>query len=321
MTNPTISVVVAAVENVAQDVRHLRLARRDGLPLPPFTPGAHIDLHLGPGLVRQYSLCGHIADTRNYSVAVKREPESRGGSKAVHDDLHQGSQLEISAPRNNFSSAEDARHSILVAGGIGITPMLCMARELHAQGHSFELLYFCRSPEQAAFLQTLQQEPFAGRCRFFFGLDRNAVAAALEEALAHPVDGAHVYLCGPRLFMDLVQELARPNWSEDSIHLEYFSADALALSEPSGMFEVELARSGLTLCVGQDETIADAVRNAGVDVETSCEQGVCGTCITQVIDGLVDHRDSFLSSSERARGDCMAICVSRARSARLVLAL
>ncbi|MDQ0073409.1 vanillate O-demethylase ferredoxin subunit [Variovorax boronicumulans] len=321
MTNPTISVVVVAAEDVAQDVRHLRLARLDGLPLPPFTPGAHIDLHLGPNLVRQYSLCGHVGDTSNYSVAVKREPESRGGSKAVHDDLHQGSQLEISAPRNNFSSAKDARHSILVAGGIGITPMLCMAHELHGRGKSFELLYFCRSPAHAAFLQTLQQGPFAERCRFFFGLDRDAVASTLDEALARPIDGAHVYLCGPRPFMDLVQELARPNWSEDSIHLEYFSSDALALSKPSEVFEVELARSSLTLRVGQDETIADAVRNAGVAVETSCEQGVCGTCITQVIDGLVDHRDSFLSSAERARGDCMAICVSRARSARLVLDL
>jgi vanillate O-demethylase ferredoxin subunit len=321
MTSPTIPVVVVAAEQVAQDVRHLRLARRDGLPLPSFTPGAHIDLHLGPNLIRQYSLCGQVNDTANYSVAVKREPESRGGSKAVHDELHQGSVLEISAPRNNFSSAKDARHSILVAGGIGITPMLCMAYELHAQGKSFELLYFCRTPAHAAFLETLKNGPFAERCRFYFGLDRDAVALTLNDALAHPINGAHVYLCGPRPFMGLVQELARPSWPEDSIHLEYFSSDTLALSKPSDGFEIELARSGLTLRVSQDETIADTVRKAGVDVETSCEQGVCGTCITQVIDGLIDHRDSFLSSTERACGDCMAICVSRARSARLVLDL
>ena len=317
----TIPVKVLSAATVAADIRLLHLARVDGQPLPPFEPGSHIDLRLGPALVRQYSLCGTATDGSTYAVAVKREPESRGGSKAVHEQLQAGSVLEISAPRNNFPVDADALHSVLIAGGIGITPLISMARALLATGKSFELHYFSRSSEHAAFLDELRSGPLATHTRLHFGLEREAVEEVLAGVLSDRPDGGHLYMCGPRAFMDVVQATARMDWPDDYVHLEYFVAEAPKSSEGDITFQVALARHGITVTVEPGVAIIDAVRAAGVDLETSCEQGVCGTCITPVIEGTPDHRDCFLTAKEHARGDCIAVCVSRSRTPMLVLDL
>ncbi|HSV82588.1 MAG TPA: PDR/VanB family oxidoreductase [Ramlibacter sp.] len=320
MAAATLAVVVQAAALVAQDVRQLELVRADGALLPAFTPGAHIDLHLGPGLVRQYSLCGPASDRSRYLVAVKLETPSRGGSRAAHQGLAVGSGVVISAPRNHFPVRLDARHSVLVAGGIGITPLLSMAHALAEERRSFELLYFCRSPAHAAFRESLQDGPLAGRCRFFFGLARDAARVALGEALALHAPGHHLYLCGPQPFMDTVRAVAHDTWPAESVHLEYFAAPATD-GGAEAPFRVRLARSEQEIVVAAGQSLADALRAAGAAVETSCEQGVCGTCLTRVLDGEPDHRDCFLTGAEKARGDHMALCVSRSRSPLLVLDL
>ncbi len=315
----TIAVRVSHASSLTPDIRLLELEPVDGGQLPEFEPGAHIDLHLGPSLVRQYSLCNAPGRATRYRVAVKRETSSRGGSWAVHDTLAVGSRLDISPPRNHFPMAPQAAHSILVAGGIGITPLIAMAQALLSRGESFELLYFCRSPEHAAFLETLQSPAFGSRCRFLFGLDRDAVATELEATIAAAAPGTHLYTCGPRPFMDTVTALTRARLPTDHVHLEYFSADANLLGAPSEAFELRLARSGKAFSIAPGETIADTLRLAGVDVETSCEQGICGTCVAGVLKGTPDHRDCFLSDAEKSAGNCIAICVSRSRTPLLVL--
>jgi len=319
----TILVRVSSALPIGQDIRLVTLAAVDGSPLPAYPPGSHIDLHLDSGLIRQYSLCGPHNDVSSYAVAVKLEPESRGGSKWVHEKLDAGSELHISAPRNNFPMAAEARHSILVAGGIGITPLISMARSLQAQGQPFELLYFCRSNDHIAFREELETGPFSPACRFHLGLTREEVAGALRDALVPRPDGGHLYLCGPRPFMDTVQEVAaQSGWPVDAVHLEYFSASEQALDTTGDTtFQVTLAQSGVTVDIGAGDTIIDVLRANGIDVETSCEQGICGTCVTSVLEGTPEHRDCFLTSQEKAQGNCMAICISRSKSPRLVLDL
>lgn len=318
----TIPVVVRSATTVSRDVRQLQFSRRDGQRLPPFTPGAHIDLHLAPGLIRQYSLCGAVEEDALYTVAVKLEPQSRGGSRAVHERLKPGTELNISLPRNNFPIDLDASHSILIAGGIGITPLLCMARALVQKGRSFKLHYFSRSAEHAAFLDVLQGAGFAGQTEPHFEQNHEETAASLKQALDAPRPGAQLYLCGPRAFMDLVCNVASERgWPKASVHLEYFNAGQQAPATSESELRVTLARTGITVAVPPGATIVDVLRAAGVDVDTSCEQGVCGTCITRVLDGIPEHRDLFLTEEEKARGDCMALCVSRAVTPHLVLDL
>jgi vanillate O-demethylase ferredoxin subunit len=319
----TILVRVTSALPSGQDIRLMTLAAVDGSRLPAYPPGSHIDLHLGSGLIRQYSLCGPLDDVSSYAVAVKLEPASRGGSKWVHEKLDTGSELLISAPRNNFPMAAQARHSILVAGGIGITPLISMARSLQTQGQSFELLYFCRSTDHAAFREELETGALSPACRFYLGLTREGVTDALRESLVPQPAGGHLYLCGPRPFMETVQEVAaQSGWSDDTVHLEYFSASEQAVDTTGDTgFQVTLAQSGVTVEIGVGDTIIDVLRAQGIDVETSCEQGICGTCVTSVLEGTPEHRDCFLTSQEKAQGNCMAICISRSRSPRLVLDL
>ncbi|WP_332751236.1 PDR/VanB family oxidoreductase [Hydrogenophaga sp.] len=315
----TIAVVIQSARSVALDVRELTLARVDGAELPAYTPGAHIDLHLRPGLVRQYSLCGDGSERASYTVAVKREPTSRGGSRFMHEAVSAGSLLTISSPRNHFPLLADAAHSVLVAGGIGITPLLSMARHLQARGRSFKLLHFVRSAEFAAYRVLLASDPFAAHCQLFCGLPPEGVREQLEHALASPAPGAHLYLCGPAGFMDAVREVAARHLPAEQVHLEYFAAPASDTQATDGAFEVRLARSDRTVCVPAHMTIVDALREHGVVIETACEQGICGTCITPVLDGVPDHRDAFLTDAEKAGGNCVALCVSRARSTQLTL--
>ena len=318
----TITVRVVSTETAAAGIRLLTLAAVDGSALPAWTPGSHVDLHLGPNCIRQYSLCGPLDDPALYQVAVKLEPQSRGGSKFVHESLEAGSVLAISTPRNHFPMAADAGHSLLLAGGIGITPMISMARALHAQGAAFELAYFSRSVDHAAFRPELAAGSLRHAARFFDGLQREAVVQALEELLSIRPEHGHLYLCGPQPFMETVRGVAsRHGWPEDAVHLEYFAASEPVDQGAQTSFDVRLARSGMTLTVPADRTIVDVLREQGVEIETSCEQGVCGTCVTAVLEGTPEHHDSFLSSRERAQGDCMAVCISRCKSKLLVLDL
>ncbi|NYH14069.1 PDR/VanB family oxidoreductase [Paraburkholderia bryophila] len=318
----TIPVRVVAAETIAEGIRLLKLAPLDGSMLPAWEPGSHIDLHLDEGITRQYSLCGSHTDTSAYEVAVKREIESRGGSKFVHESLRVGSELSISAPRNHFRMSAESGHSLLVAGGIGITPIVSMARLFHDQSHPFELLYFTRSESHAAFRDELDSGPLNGSCRLLFGQERDAVETILDDALRNRREGGHLYLCGPQPFMDTVRMVAaRHGWPDDAVHLEYFAAGVAADTEPQTSFDVKLARSGKTFTIAADQTIVDVLREHGTDVETSCEQGICGTCVVNVLEGCPDHRDYFLTAKEHERGDCMAICVSRSRSKLLVIDL
>jgi vanillate O-demethylase ferredoxin subunit len=321
MSANRIDVVVRSSDLIAREVRRIELVRADGLPLPAYAPGSHVDVHLGAGLVRQYSLCGDASDAAAYTIAVKLEPASRGGSRAVHE-LRPGIALQISAPRNNFPLDEDAPHSVLVAGGIGITPILSMARTLARAGRDFTLHYFAQSREHAAFADLLQSPAFAARTHFHLGLERDEVNATLRDALAGQRPGGQLYLCGPRPFMDTVRDTASAQeWPDKSVHLEYFGAVEPQSACGESPIHITLARAGRNIDVPPGKTIVDALRASGIDVDTSCEQGVCGTCVTRVLDGVPEHRDLFLTDAEKSCGDCMAICVSRALTRHLVLDL
>jgi vanillate O-demethylase ferredoxin subunit len=305
--------------DIAEGVCKLDLAALDGQALPPFTPGAHIDVDLGNGLVRQYSLCNAPDEQDRYGIAVLLEPKSRGGSAAVHA-LSAGDTIEIGAPRNLFPLAPEARHSILVAGGIGITPMLAMAHHLDAAGASFEMHYCARSPERMAFRQALETGRFANRVRLYFDTEPARGRFDPGQVLAGPEAGKHVYVCGPGGFITVVlAATAEHRWNETNVHREYFGAAPVASGEQP--FTVTLARLGTSVEVGPQETIVQALARSGVEISVSCEQGVCGTCLTRVLDGVPDHRDSYLMDREKAANDQILPCCSRAKSATLVLDL
>jgi vanillate O-demethylase ferredoxin subunit len=316
-----IKVRVARKKQEAIDICSFELVPAGGGTLPHFTAGSHIDVHMPGGPVRQYSISTGPDQTSAYRIAVKREPESRGGSKAMHETLNEGDLLNISAPRNNFALDESADKSILIAGGIGITPILSMVLRLEALGKPFELQYFSRSIQHTAFHQLLSQKKYAQSVGFHYALEPEAVRAYLRKYLWHRQQGAHLYLCGPRAFMDLVEQTAAVTWPPESVHLEYFTADSNALSGPRDTFIVKLACSGGEYRVTEDKTITQALAEHGIHIETSCEQGVCGTCLTGVLDGIPDHRDVFLTDEEREANDKMCTCVSRAQSDVLVLDL
>ena len=316
-----LTVRVLRIRDEAQDVRSFELERADGAPLPPFAAGSHIDVHIAPGLVRQYSLCNDPAEAGRYQIAVKREPASRGGSQAMHERVREGDVLTIGGPRNNFALSPGAKHHLLIAGGIGITPLLSMARQLLPSGAEFSLVYFSRSIAHTAFHELLSAPEFRGRVSFHYALEPEQVRAYLRKMLwTRPPDG-HLYLCGPRAFMDLVETTAAPTWPPEAVHLEYFSADPASLAGPKGGFVVKLARHGGEFAIAEGRTIIEVLAEHDVIVDTSCEQGVCGTCLTGVLEGEPDHRDVFLTDAEKRANDRMTVCVSRAKSARLVLDL
>lgn len=317
----TLTVRVAEKRSEAIDVSSFRLVDPSDAPLPAFSPGAHIDVHVEPGLIRQYSLCNDVREDDHYLIAVKREPASRGGSVGMHDRVEVGSLLTIGRPRNNFPLDEKAKHTILVAGGIGITPMLSMAQHLKATDASFELHYFTRSIAHTAFHKLLSAPEYASRLHFHYALEPDAVQQYLRRVLWQRPDGGHLYQCGPRPLMDMVEATAAATWPPDAVHLEYFGADPRSLAGPQDAFDVTLARTGGTYPVPEGKSIVAVLAEHGVHVEVSCEQGICGTCLTGVLDGEPDHRDMFLTDGEKAACDKMTVCVSRAKSRVLVLDL
>jgi vanillate O-demethylase ferredoxin subunit len=323
MSTKTFSVRVNRIRREAIDIASYELVEPNGQPLPAFTPGSHIDVHLGPNLIRQYSLCNGPDDLGHYVIAVKREPESRGGSAAMHERVKEGDLLTISEPRNNFPLEPDAEHHTLLAGGIGVTPILSMARHLCAAGASFELHYFTRSLQHTAFHDVLSGPEYKGKGKvdFHYAIEPAALRPYLRRLLWRRPPGAHLYLCGPKPFMDMIEEVAAPTWPPETVHLEYFTADPRALTGPQDAFEVRLAMSGGTYTVPEGKSIVEVLAEHGIHVEVSCEQGVCGTCLTGVLEGVPDHRDMFLTDEEHQEGDKMTVCVSRAKSPVLVLDL
>jgi vanillate O-demethylase ferredoxin subunit len=296
------------------------LVALDGAPLPPFEAGAHIDVHLAGSLVRQYSLCNAPGETHRYQIGVLRDPASRGGSQAMHDHIETGSVLTISAPKNHFPLV-DAKSTLLFAGGIGITPILAMAEALAAQDAAFELHYSARSPERAAFRERLGASPFAQQVRFHYDSGDAAQKLDLAALLALPDAGTHLYVCGPQGFIDHVLGSARERgWPAAQVHVEYFSAAAVDTSGDRA-FDVKLASSGRIVTVPAGKTVLEALAGQGVEIPYSCEEGVCGTCLTRVLEGVPEHRDLYLTEEEQAANDQFTPCCSRAKTAVLVLDL
>jgi ferredoxin-NADP reductase len=314
-------VEVASVRDEAIGIKSFELTGLGGKGLPAFTPGAHINVHVDHETVRQYSLCNDPDRRGRYRIAVRRAPDSRGGSQALHERVQVGDRLVIEAPRNHFPLERGARHHVLVAAGIGVTPLIGMAQALQRQGKSYELHYFTRSIEHAAFHDELSQPRFNGRVNFHYAVEPERLRELLRRVLAERPEGHHLYLCGPRRFMEVVEETVAGRWPAESIHVEHFSADPQAQAGPCVPFEVHLQRSQRTLDVPANKSIADVLCHHGINVVTSCRQGVCGTCLTGVIAGNCDHRDAFLSDKERKAGDKIMVCVSRARGDQIVLDL
>ncbi|RDU98870.1 PDR/VanB family oxidoreductase [Trinickia dinghuensis] len=303
----------------AEGIIALELVDPSGGELPPFDAGAHVEVDVGNGLTRHYSLCNSPQERDRYVLGVLREPSSRGGSASIHEGFHEGTCIEVSPPRNHFALDESAGHSVLVAGGIGITPLLAMAWRLHALGASFELHYCVRNRARAAFIDLLRQSPFAERVTVHCDDDGDAARLNMRAMLQNPRPDTHVYVCGPGGFINALIYVARDcAWNEANVHYEFFAASVCASGAGSG-FVVHAARSGLRVDVPAGKSVAQALLEAGIDVPLSCEQGVCGTCLTRVLEGVPEHRDVFLTPEERAANDRMLLCCSRAHSPLLRL--
>ncbi|MBM7365693.1 PDR/VanB family oxidoreductase [Gordonia hydrophobica] len=314
----TYELVVREMRWEADGVIAVRLEEQNGATLPTWQPGAHIDIHLGKGIVRQYSLCGDPADRTSYRIAVLRDPSTRGGSKYVHETLRPGHLVAVSLPRNNFELLEAAEY-VFVAGGIGITPMLPMILAAENAGAQWELHYGGRSRDTMAFLPDLAA--YGERVRVV-SEDAEGVID-LKALLGAPRPDTLVYTCGPEGLLSAVEGTCC-DWDSDAVRLERFKPKARAENEAEpadSPISVRCERSSVTVEVGPDIPIIDALENAGVDVPNSCREGMCGSCETRVLCGTPDHRDYVLSSAEQESGETMMICVSRATTAQLVLDL
>ena len=319
---PTIDVRINKVHDEATDIKCFELVSANGTPLPSFTPGSHINVHVDEGLVRQYSLCNDPGESGRYLIAVKHAADSRGGSRAMHEGVAEGDVMSIGIPKNHFPLDRSAEHHVLLASGIGITPLICMARHLLSRGASFELHSFTRSIEHTAFHGELSEPKFRGKVSFHYAVEPDRLHDTLKHLLWRRPENAHLYLCGSKRFMSLVEDVAAAHWPPEAIHAEYFGADPMAGAGVRKPFEITLARSGGTYTVPASKSIINVLREEAIcGITTSCEQGVCGTCLTGVLAGIPDHRDAFLSEAERSAGQKMLPCVSRAKSERLVLDL
>jgi len=305
------------IEDVARDTKLYTFQRTDGGKLPPYKPGAHIDLHLPNGLVRQFSLVVPKSDPDSYVVGVKRDAASRGGSRYIIEEMRVGAEIKISAPRNNFPLVEDAEHVVLVAGGIGITPIWCMVQELAALKRSWTLYYSCRSREDMAFLETLKTfDPAAVHLHFDDEADGKFID--LAAAIAVAPKSAHFYCCGPNPMLKAF-EAAAAGRPRSNVHVEYFTAKEEATEGKLGGFWVELARSGEEYFIPEGKKVLEVLFDAGVDVDYSCELGICGACETRVISGIPEHHDSVLSEEEQATNEKVMICCCGSKTERLVL--
>ncbi|MBM6551330.1 oxidoreductase [Marinomonas ostreistagni] len=316
-----LDLVVQRILKETEDVVRIELAREDGEPLPVYQAGAHITLQLPSGLLRQYSLCRLPTSGKSFEIAVLREPQSRGGSAELHR-LKEGDVLQCKFPQNHFLLTNPRSPALLMAAGIGVTPLIPMAQTLHKTGTNFCLHYSVKSSAKAPFYQMLKDSPFADKVQFHFtDTERRADIRALLE---QHKDKRDIYVCGPQAFIDTVLEQAASlGWPETKLHREYFSGSRSPEMDnaPLDAFQVKVASTGEMIDVDQGVTITEALEANGIDVPVSCEEGWCGTCMTGLIEGVADHRDTFLSNDERASGQLIMPCCSRARSECLVLDL
>lgn len=309
----TFAVTVDAIEREAEGVVRLELVDPEGGDLPAWEPGAHFDLILNPGLARPYSLCGDPGRPDRWTVAVLREPRSRGGSRTIHSELRAGDRLAARGPRNNFA-LEAASEYLLVAGGIGITPLLPMVEALSARGARWRLLYGGRTRDSMAFLERLERH---GDRVTVLPEDESGLLP-LAEWLGPPRPDCAVYCCGPTPLIDAVRETCA-DWPDGTLHIERFRAPTKAAEPDEGSgFLVKAARSEAEAMVGEDESIVDALARVGVEIPISCGEGVCETCLTKVVSGEPDHRDLALADEQREEGWILPCC-SRSKSAEIVL--
>lgn len=316
----TMEIEVVSKNLEAEQVFAFDLRRTDGRDLPPFQAGDHIDIHLPNGLVRQYSICNAPGEPHRYVIAVLKAPFSRGGSRVLADEVRQGDRLFISPPRNLFSLKEGASFSLLIAGGIGITPLVAMAERLHQLGQAFRLHYCGRTDAAMAFRSRLANAPYSRNVRFHAddgGAEQRFDMTAALSGLLHDTE---IYVCGPAGLIDAVFGAAdRCGIAPERLHREYFSpAEPSAQDSP---FTLRLAISGRDIDVPADRSAVEVLQESGINLPVSCERGVCGTCVTPVLDGVPDHRDMFLTPSERGRNDCFTPCCSRSKTRILTIGL
>jgi ferredoxin-NADP reductase len=319
MNSLLLKVRLQSIRYEAVDIVSLRLRSLEG-ELPVWTPGSHVDVHLPNGMVRSYSLSNLKVGDEEYRLTVQRDPATRGGSKAMHDDLSVGQMLEISQPRNNFPLCESAVGTVFIAGGIGVTPFLPMAQRLNDVRRPWTMYYSVRTPDRAAHLDELQSVAASpqGRLEMNFDGQPGGEMLDLKDLLnSLPLD-THVYCCGPEGMLSTYRVAAVEALPAEQVHFEYFCS---TVDAAAGGYIVSLAKSGKEVRVNEGETLLKALQAVGVDVTYSCEQGVCGACKTRVLSGTPDHRDMILSEREYAEGKTMMICCSGSKSERLVLDL
>jgi ferredoxin-NADP reductase len=314
----TLQAWVHTLRHEADDIISVDLRPAPDVVFPAFAAGSHIDLHLPNGMVRSYSLCNNSQERHRYVVGVLKDRASRGGSRCVHEQLRVGMRITISEPRNLFALHEDATHSVLVAGGIGVTPVLCMARRLKDLGKSFEFLYFARSRKSAAFVAEI--EALGVPVTWHFD-DEKGGPPDLKALLGRraPAASEHYYACGPAVMLDNFEKTCAA-LGHANAHIERFTAvEVAAADDAKTTFTVELRRSGQMFEVTPDTTLHKRLIEIKADVPFSCEEGICGSCETKVLEGVPDHRDMVLTDAERAANKAMMVCVSGCKSDRLVL--
>lgn len=317
----TLTVRVERISRQTPEILAFELAHPWGRPLPAYEAGAHIDVHMPGGFSRQYSLArAPSGNAAPYVIGVKRELGSRGGSASMHERVREGDLLPISAPRNTFPLREEAAHHLLLAGGIGMTPLLAMAQALAARGASFTLCVFARSEEHLAFADALHAPALAPHLRLHLDQGDASQRIDLRALMAERAPGTHLYVCGPGGFMQAVRDAAaKTDWPEDALHAEYFAAPTDASTATGLPFTLKLARRGISVPVAADQTAVDALHEVGIDIPVSCQQGLCGTCVVEGDGEGAEHRDFCLTGSERRHK--VALCCSRAKGTELVLQL
>ena len=313
---------VSSITHETAGINAYELVDPAGAALPPFTAGAHIDVHPPGNFLRQYSLCNDPRERHRYVIGVLNVAGGRGGSKAMHENVRAGDLLAVSAPRNNFPLTGDARRHVLLAGGIGVTPMMAMVETLAAQSADFNLLYCSRSPDLTAFRDRLKPHADAGRAAFHHDEGDPARGLDVAAALRGHEQGTHLYCCGPGGLMNAVKA-ATAHWPAGTVHFEFFSAPVAAPATPveraagEDTFQIKLAHCGAIFTVPHKKSIVEVLRENGIECETSCEEGMCGTCRTRYLDGTPEHHDYVLSDEEHE--EFVLICCARSQSKMLVL--
>ena len=310
-----LSLRVMRNDKIADGIHILEFRDAGGQPLPEFSAGAHIAIQAPNGLLRKYSLCNDPAERNRYLVAIKREANGRGGSCNLIDNTKAGDELMVAPPVNDFGLPPRAQDFLFIAGGIGITPIMAMIREVLRQGKRFRLFYCSRSPETTAFLDELSAPEFKDQVTIHYDQGDPARSLDLKPVLAERKNREHLYCCGPRPLMEAVRAMT-DHWSSTAVHFEAFS-EAETHKPTDKPFRLRLARSGEVLDVPTTKTILEVLRDRGLEVPSSCETGTCGTCRTKLVAGEADHRDLVLAEHERA--DTIMICVSRAKSDEITI--